>query len=286
MKKRCSLFVVLFLLLISMTFVSAAMTMVNFRSDDYSTNAVVRLKDPSNDGVVFDTINIRTDAIGRADFEFETSRSQVQFLFLFVKEGEVVNEVLSDNYDTGKAIELDYREGEVAIYPEGVEPVQVMQDPVFDKQLEENIEEGSNNELTDEGRGSTLVEETEVGQEDKEGILDKTISGFAVVKDKITGVTPWFYYIFAFVLIGRLITAFVMHNREPTRDPDVQFIKTEPRSISHAEKKLEEAQEKVRKAQSDLEVAQGQEVREQRIEEMKNQLRKDKEKLERLEKDE
>jgi len=269
--KKTLLFSVIFLLLVSMTFVSSldATTKVKLRTDDYLATIVTRLMDPNTNDAVFDTVNVKTDAIGRANFEFDTSRKDVKFLFLFVEDSEVVKKISSEEYTVGGIYELDYR-GEV---DEAVEVV----DEVPEGELNGDIEEEVVDEVLE------VIIETE---ENQTGFLDKTISGFAVVKDKIVGVNPWFYYIFAMLLVGGLVTVFVMKGKEPSRDPDVEFHKEEPKNIVSAEEKVANAEEQLRKAREDLEGAQGQEARQQKIQDMKDRIQRDKERLDNLEKQE
>jgi len=264
MKRAYTLFTLIFLLLVSMSFVSVVSaadvtTMVNLRTDDYLKSIFIKFKDPSMNGAIFDSKSVKTDAIGRATFEFDTSRSSIQFLLLYVENGEVAKDILTDSYDTGGAIEIDLRSGE---------ELRVESDP--------SVEETNE---TEEEEEIAVVETEEVITP---GILDKTISGFAIAKDKIVSINSLYYYILGIVILGAFVLVFIMKHKEPSKDPDVQFKENESKTVSHAEKRLDELEKQLQEARQELGVAKVKEEREEKIQEMKEKLKRDKEKLHNL----
>jgi hypothetical protein len=99
---------VLFLvLMLSMTFVLAGTTKITVRMDN-DKNVLVRVKDGDT---LIDTPKIKNYPMGLAELSYDTTRSQIDYLILIHKDGEVSDSYTLDDIDVGSDLLVDFRQG-------------------------------------------------------------------------------------------------------------------------------------------------------------------------------
>ena len=149
MKRVLTVFVFVFMLSI----VAAENTTVYVQTDDSDQLLLIRVKDVNN--AIFDKFSVRTGDLGAGSGQFSTEREMVNFLILYIENGDVSKYEEAGPFNTGGIIELDLRKVKpvknttVAVVPISLPVNETKNESVEVVDVEENlsseiVEEDSN----------------------------------------------------------------------------------------------------------------------------------------------
>ena len=235
-KKREGVFVFLIIGLIACMSVVCAIdaTLTVLVDDDFDSNIIARLKSSSS-ASSYDSIYPKVSN-GMATETFSTSRSEIWFLILFTKNGQVLDSFEEGPFVTMEPMVLDYR---IEVEEEVIE--NVTEEVIGSNETEEVIKESSDESL------------------DEWGITGAVITGKAI--DWLKGLSVYYYAgVIGFIFVLIVLTVSVKHHKKSSNsmgsldnaEPMI-FSKFEKHRYDHLNEDISKAKQKLKDAEQGLE---------------------------------